>query len=174
VPSVASLAAPGVLPLPQARRAITGTLECVTAWREYQERAAYYFRYLGMQANVDEHVVGARGGHDVDVVVRASRAGIDQLWIVECKHWQRRVDKSHIGNLRDIVHDVGADRGILLSEKGFQSGAIKLARFSNITLSSLAGLKERLGWCFHEGTVEDAGSGWLTCTACRMVQPTDW
>ena len=85
----------------------------MTAWRDYQYRAAGYFRYVGMDANVDEHVIGARGGHNVDVVVRASRAGIEQLWIVECKHWWRRVDKSQAGNLRDVVNDVAADRCIL-------------------------------------------------------------
>jgi len=27
--------------------------------------------------------------------------------------------------------------------------------------------------CLHEDTVQDAGSGWLVCTGCGMVQPTD-
>ena len=34
------------------------------------------------------------------------------------------------------MQDIGADRGILLSEKGFQSGAHRLAARSNITLTS--------------------------------------
>lgn len=27
--------------------------------------------------------------------------------------------------------------------------------------------------CLHEGTVQEAGPGWLACSACGMVQPTD-
>ena len=144
----------------------------MTPWRDYQERAAYYFRILGMDASVDEHVIGARGQHDVDVVVRTSQAGIGQTWIVECKCWQRAVSKVHVAALANIVQDIGADRGFLLSEAGFQEGAKKLASFSNITLTSFTELNNRI--CVHEGTVAEAGPGWLACTACGMVQPTDW
>jgi restriction system protein len=40
--------------------------------------------------------------------------------------------------LREIVADVGADRGILLSEAGFQSGAIEAATLTNVKVTSLA------------------------------------
>jgi hypothetical protein len=112
------------------------------AWRDYQEQAAEFFRTLGMDANVDERVDGARGQHDVDVVVRATRAGIRQVWVVECKLWRRSVTKLHVAALAQIIQDVGADRGIILSETGFQAGAIRLASMSNITLTSLAELNE--------------------------------
>jgi|SRR5271165_832829 len=93
-----------------------------------------------MDANVDERLEGARGQHDVDVVVRATRAGIQQVWVVECKLWRRSVTKLHVAALAQIVQDVGADRGIILSETGFQAGAIRLASLSNTTLTSLAEL----------------------------------
>jgi predicted Mrr-cat superfamily restriction endonuclease len=143
----------------------------MAAWQDYQERAAYYFHLLGMDASVDEHIIGARGEHDVDVVVRGSRAGIEQTWLVECKLWRRPVNKLHVAALANIVQDVGADRGILLSETGFQSGAKKLASSSNITLTSLTELTAE--YCIHWGTVVRAGPGWLTCTACGMVQATE-
>ncbi len=114
----------------------------MTAWHDYQEQAAEFFRTLGMDANVDERLEGARGQHDVDVVVRETRVGIEQLWVVECKLWRRSVDKEPVAALVHIAQDVGADRGIMLSEKGFQPGAIRLALSSNITLTSLADLKE--------------------------------
>jgi hypothetical protein len=143
----------------------------MAAWHDYQERAAYYFHLLGMDVSVDEHVIGARGEHNVDVVVHGSQAGIGQMWLVECKLWQRRVTKLHVAALANIVQDVGADKGILLSETGFQSGAIKLASFSNITLTSLTELTAEC--CIHWGTVVRAGPGWLTCTLCGIVQPIE-
>lgn len=82
-----------------------------------------------------------RGVHDVDVVVRSRRAGLEQLWVVECKQRQRRVEKLHVAALTAIVGDVGADRGVLLSEVGFQTGAVRIADKSNITLTSLAQLR---------------------------------
>ena len=57
------------------------------------------------------------------------------------------------------------------SETGFQTGGIRLASFSNITLTSLTKLTDEC--CIHRGTVVKAGPGWLACTACGMVQATD-
>jgi len=42
--------------------------------------------------------------------------------------------------LSSIVQDIGADRGFLMSESGFQSGAIRATNNTNITLSSLEDL----------------------------------
>lgn len=44
--------------------------------------------------------------------------------------------------LAQIAQDVGADRAFLLSESGFQAGAIKACRHSNVSLTSLAELAE--------------------------------
>jgi hypothetical protein len=40
-----------------------------------------------------------------------------------------------------IVADLGADRGILLSEAGFQSGAVEAANLTNVHVNSLATLQ---------------------------------
>ncbi len=111
-------------------------------WRDYQDEAAAFFRDLGLDATPDETITGARSPHRVHVAVRTKRLGISQLWIVECKLWRRRVSKLHVEALSNIVQDVGADRGIMLSESGFQAGAILVAGHANITLTSLASLRE--------------------------------
>lgn len=114
----------------------------VASWKDYQEQAAAFFRGLDLAASTNERIVGVRGSHDVDVAVRSETAGIKQLWIVECKQWKKRVNKLHVAALAEIVRDTGADRGVLLSETGFQAGAVRMARASNITLSSIADLEE--------------------------------
>jgi hypothetical protein len=51
--------------------------------------------------------------------------------------------------LRQIVTDVGADRGILLSEKGFQSGAVEAATLTNVPSlpsPSLAVRQAQISW----------------------------
>jgi hypothetical protein len=40
------------------------------------------------------------------------------------------------------VQDIGADRGFLLSERGFQSGAIRSSKNSNVTLTSLQDMSD--------------------------------
>ncbi|MGZ0656378.1 restriction endonuclease [Coraliomargarita sp. W4R72] len=109
-------------------------------WKEYQEEAADFFRALGLEAETDAVVQGVRTKHDIDVLVKAKYLGFEVIWIVECKRWSRRVSKLHVLALREIVSDIGADRGILLSESGFQSGAPEAANLTNVQLSSLAQL----------------------------------
>jgi restriction system protein len=107
-------------------------------WKKYQEDAAEHFRSLGLNASTDVAVKGVRTSHDVDVLVTSHYVGFDVTWVVECKHWKTPVNKLHVLALREIVSDVGADRGILLSESGFQSGAIEAANLTNIQVTSLS------------------------------------
>jgi len=111
-------------------------------WKEYQKQAAAFFTRLGLETNVELAVEGARGVHKVDVNVSGSYHGIDFYWIVECKAWKSNVPKEKVMALSSIVQDLGADRGFLLSEKGFQSGAIRAAQKTNITLTSLEDLSD--------------------------------
>ena len=103
-------------------------------WREYQEAVATCFRRLGYAVEVDATVEGVRGTHSVDVRVAFSQHGLACQWIVECKLWKRRVTKEKVLALQAIVADVGADRGVLFSEGGFQTGAQRVAQGSNVTL----------------------------------------
>ncbi|MFZ3441210.1 restriction endonuclease [Vibrio harveyi] len=109
-------------------------------WKDYQEEAAEFFRSMGLEAKTDQRINGVRTHHDIDVLVTSHHAGFDITWVVECKHWQKPVSKLHVLGLREIVSDVGADRGILLSESGYQSGAIEAANLTNVQVTSLAEL----------------------------------
>jgi restriction system protein len=110
-------------------------------WRIYQEEVAVFFRSLGLQATTDELVYGVRTSHRVDVAVRWTRFGLNLFWIIECKRWRRRVSKVHVLALQSIVQQVGADRGLMMSEAGFQTGAEEVARRSNVHLMSLSDLR---------------------------------
>jgi hypothetical protein len=118
-------------------------------WADYQEEVAKFFRGIGLQADTNVTLKGVRTSHDIDVVVRTNHVGFDLLWLIECKHWKTAVSKLHVLALREIVSDLGADRGILLSESGFQSGAQEAARLTNVQPTSLAELtvtaREALG-----------------------------
>lgn len=112
-----------------------------SAWRRYQDGAAAYFSSVGLNAESEAQVKGARGVHKIDVLVTGNAYGLPIQWVVECKDWSSNVPKEKVLALQSIVQDVGADRGILLSEVGFQSGAIRASRSTNITLTSLADLR---------------------------------
>jgi hypothetical protein len=110
-------------------------------WRQFQEEAASLFHAASCGAKVDMQIEGARGKHKVDVYVTFDKYGIKCSWIIECKFWNRNVTKEKVMVLIEIVSDCGADKGVIISRKGFQSGAIRAAQKTNITLTSLEDLK---------------------------------
>ncbi|CAN5459428.1 hypothetical protein BH11PSE7_BH11PSE7_25350 [soil metagenome] len=111
-------------------------------WSDYQEETAAFFRNLGLDAQTNVTVKGVRTEHDIDVLVKMHHVGFEVTWAIECKHWKTKVSKLHVLGLRSIVQEIGADRGILLCEAGFQSGAIEAAQLTNVVVTSLANVMQ--------------------------------
>lgn len=111
-------------------------------WRKYQEKVALLFRELGCEADIEEPVQGARGVHDVDVWVTFDYLGMKNKWVIECKFWNSPVPKEKVLALKSIVEDVGADKGIIITEIGFQSGAYQSSSYTNISLMTFEELNE--------------------------------
>lgn len=111
-------------------------------WTEYQVAVADALTQLGCSTTIEEALPGVRAVHKVDVCARFVRYGIMQLWAVECKTLARPVTKEKVLTLQQIVADVGADRGVMFCETGFQAGAVRAARTSNVTLTSLSDFLE--------------------------------
>lgn len=121
---------------------------------EYEQEACAFFRSLGLTAVVQAEIEGARGRHHIDVWVTGTIGAFDVQWVVECKDWRTNVPKEKVLALQAIVQDVGADRGWLLSETGFQAGAVGCARHTNITLTSLAELRDHTKDYICESTLQ--------------------
>ena len=109
-------------------------------WREYQIKTAEFFSGIGLHTEIECEVVGVRGKHEIDVYAAGEFSGIEFKWVIECKAWKTNIPKEKVLALSAIVQDVGADRGFLMSEVGFQSGAIRSSQTSNITLTSIEDL----------------------------------
>ncbi|OCK59347.1 restriction endonuclease [Bradyrhizobium sp. LMTR 3] len=103
-------------------------------WRDYQEAVAAFFKERGCVATIEARITGARAEHRIDVYVTFLQHGIECRWIVECKLWKKRVEKQNVLALKAVVEDVGADRGIIFCENGFQLGARNATRHTNILL----------------------------------------
>jgi hypothetical protein len=111
-------------------------------WKQYQDDTAEFFRSLGCDVDVEAKVKGARAEHTLDVWVRFRRFGLETKWVVENKYWNSPVPKEKVLALKSVVEDVGADRGLLLSTAGFQSGAVHASEKTNITLTDLDSFRE--------------------------------
>jgi len=109
-------------------------------WYQFQERICSHFNSIGARAETNVSVQGVRTSHDIDILVKTRYLGQDLLWVVEAKKWKSKVNKLQVLGLRTIVDDIGADKGFIISEKGFQSGAIEASKNSNIKLITLSQL----------------------------------
>jgi len=125
----------------RGRKAQPRQIRRAPAWSVYQEKAADLFLRLGCTAESNALVDGARARHAVDVWVTFGHFGINHRWMVECKFWRMSVTKEKILVAQQVAADVGAEKVFVLSEAGFQSGAIRAAQHTNLMLTSLADLR---------------------------------
>jgi hypothetical protein len=111
-------------------------------WQKYQTEVADLFSGLGLEVSQEQRIQGIRAAHRIDVCVRGDISGFSFTWIVECKATRRPVEKAAVLTLKGVVDDLGGDRGFLVSEAGFQPGAIAVAQSTNMTLTNFSSLRD--------------------------------
>jgi predicted helicase len=72
----------------------------------------------------------------VSFILRVA-GGADLLVLVECKHYKHRVPVDDVEEFHSKIDDIGAQKGILITTVGFQSGALKAAKGRRIALALL-------------------------------------
>jgi len=118
------------------------TMSNSSEWYNFQEIICEHFNSIGAEAKTNQTIKGVRTKHDIDILVKTKFLGEDLTWIIEAKCWNSNVPKEKVLALRTIVDDVGADRGFVISQKGFQSGAYEAAENTNIKLKTFDELKQ--------------------------------
>ena len=96
---------------------------------------AEYLIVAGYRAITPCEIDTVRGKVEVDVCVEAPYDLVKRI-ICECKYWNTPVPKEKVHAFRTVVHDCGAELGIIISKEGYQSGAIEAAKFSNVRLET--------------------------------------
>ena len=101
---------------------------------EYEDGVAEVLkkRFAG-QGTVERDVrlPGRSGGigRQIDILVRLRIADIgEELILVDCKRYGRKVDIGEIDNLIGMVQDVGAAMGMLVTNEGYTEGASRAAK----------------------------------------------
>ena len=105
-------------------------------WFNFQEEICSHFISLGVNAKTNVRLNGIRTNHDIDILVETKFLGQNIKWIIEAKYWKNKVSKLHVLALRTIIDEIGADKGFIISEKGFQKGAIEAIKNTNIVLKT--------------------------------------
>jgi restriction system protein len=81
-----------------------------------------------------ELVQGVDGDYAIDVTARFSALEVDFLVLVECKYYKENIKRDTVLELHSKIQSTGAQKGILFSTSGFQSGAIEFAKAHGIAL----------------------------------------
>ena len=132
------------------------------SWQDYEYEIYKLFCSTGHHCQKDVIVQGARASHQIDVLVNLNISPNGHRWLIECKYRSRPIGKHEVQAFKTVIDDIGADHGYILSERGFQKGAISMASTFNISLSSLSHLQEQF---VHEQLISDhrqSKSFWAT------------
>jgi restriction system protein len=136
-----------IYPSPEAfERAVKGILDAVGAGL-----VSYSSSHL-------EPIKGTDGQYIIDVTARFEALGASFLVLVECKHHKRKVERQDVQVLHSKIESIGAQKGMLFSTAGFQSGAIEYADIHGIALIQLA----------------DGNTSWFTRSATPLPSRPDW
>lgn len=101
-------------------------------WVNLQNKVAYILSSCGYVVETPKKIQSVRGNVEVDVYAKDS----DMLIICECKYWESRVPQNIIFSFRAVIEDIGANKGIIIAKKGFQSGAYRSTKNTNIELKT--------------------------------------
>lgn len=74
------------------------------------------------------------GDYQIDVYAEFTAMGAKFKVLCECKQYKNSVSREKVAVLHQKLQSLGAQKGILLSTSGFQSGAIKYAKEHGIAL----------------------------------------
>ena len=114
-------------------------------WKEYEALTASIYETLGRASGVRVlcfgrgcRVTGDSGArHQIDVLTSHSDGVHTYRTAIECKYWNKKVDKAAIADHINKVRDARIDKGIVVSKLGFTRDAQKTAKQHNIGLVEL-------------------------------------
>jgi restriction system protein len=103
-------------------------------WRDLQKKVAEILADIGFKTEIEKELITARGKTEVDVFAIDESQLPPATYLCECKHWESKIPQTIVHSFRTIVQDYGANFGLIISKRGFQSGAYDAVKNTNIKL----------------------------------------
>jgi len=111
----------------------------------YEELVARLFSSMSYSVQRNIKKVGfSKTAHEIDVLATYDAPLHKNIIAIECKSHGNPIDKDVVMKLNNIVADIGADKGIVVSKSGFTSGALSYSKSSNIELWTHTKLEKEL------------------------------
>lgn len=96
-----------------------------------------YAKQEGLQQfrlNHNKKITADDGTYQIDIFAEYVALGTKNTLIVECKKHSRAIEREIVAALYTKVQSIGANKGLLISTTGFQTGATQFAQKHGITL----------------------------------------
>lgn len=119
-------------------------------WKEYEEITKHIYETIGKQNGVEIigygnncKVKGKSGvEHQVDVLAKHSDGLHSYKTAIECKYWDKSINKDIVMKVAEIVEDSHLNKGVIVSKLGFTPNALNFAKYKNIGLIELREIKD--------------------------------
>ncbi len=96
-------------------------------WKDYEHYIHQVFSDLYPEATITHNVqkigVISRTKRQIDVLIEGYLAGYSLNIVVDCKYFNKKVDVKVVESFISFLHDVKANKGILITNRGFTQAA---------------------------------------------------
>jgi hypothetical protein len=113
-----------------------------TTWRDLRRNVARILAECGYEVEVAKALLQHRGRANVDVYA-FERTRPPNVIIVECEHWKTLVSRSVVHGFRDVVTEIRANLGFIVSAVGFEAEGVDAAAYTSIRLVNWDGFQEQ-------------------------------
>lgn len=116
--------------------------EFVLDWEEYEKITKYIYESLGVQYGIkiigygrDNNIEGSSGvKHQIDVLTEQFVRDRRLLTAIECKYWNRKVNKDVIMKHLEVMQDLEIEKGIIVCKTGYTKDTVTYAEYRGIKL----------------------------------------
>lgn len=120
-------------------------------WKTYESVTKYIYETLGKEFGVkivgwgnSFKVEGKSGNkHQIDILTSHSDGIHSYQTAIECKYWNKKINKDIVMKVSGIIADAGIAKGIIVSKSGFTKDAFDFAKHCNIGLVELREVDEK-------------------------------
>jgi len=111
-------------------------------WKDYEAITKYIYESLGAQYGIkvkgygnNFNLAGKSGiKHQIDVLTEQFNGVKHFYTAIECKYWNKKVNKDVVMKLSKIMEDLNIECGIIVCKSGFTKDTLKFAEHEGIKL----------------------------------------
>lgn len=96
-------------------------------WKDYEHYIHRVFSNLYPEASITHNVqkIGVMSGtkRQIDILIEGYLAGYRLNIVVDCKYFNKKVDVKVVESFISFLHDVKANKGVLITNRGFTKAA---------------------------------------------------